>query len=154
MAGGIAPGKKQVFGEINITPLTDIFLVLLIIMMVVAPMVQQTRGDIHPPEIQSGSPVPKATTTVDITADGKFFVDSVESGEVDLPRMLRDTVVAGGPKHVTIRADKATKGHAVMAVFNAAQDAQFEKIMVVGAVPATKPAALETPVPETEEPKE
>ena len=47
---GIKSGKKALFTEINITPLTDIFLVLLIIMMVVAPTFQTVDNTITIPE--------------------------------------------------------------------------------------------------------
>ena len=47
-------GKEALFTEINITPLTDIFLVLLIIMMVVAPTFQSNDSSITIPEINSG----------------------------------------------------------------------------------------------------
>ena len=52
MAFGSKKGK--LFTEINITPLTDIFLVLLIIMMVVAPSFQSMDNAITIPEINSG----------------------------------------------------------------------------------------------------
>lgn len=47
-------GKKHVFGEINITPLTDIFLVFSIIVIVVAPIANQRR-DIKIPKITTGA---------------------------------------------------------------------------------------------------
>lgn len=50
-------GKKHVFGEINITPLTDIFLVLLIIVIVVAPYMTNARRDIKMPRITTGDSV-------------------------------------------------------------------------------------------------
>ena len=46
--------KSKLFTEINITPLTDIFLVLLIIMMVIAPTFQSMDNSISIPEINSG----------------------------------------------------------------------------------------------------
>ena len=49
---GIKTGKKALFTEINITPLTDIFLVLLIIMMVVAPTFQSVDNSISVPEVK------------------------------------------------------------------------------------------------------
>ena len=45
---------RDSFNEINITPLTDIFLVLLIIMMVIAPTFQSNDSSIKMPEINSG----------------------------------------------------------------------------------------------------
>ncbi|MEM0951103.1 MAG: biopolymer transporter ExbD [Cyanobacteria bacterium P01_H01_bin.74] len=82
--------KKQLFNEINITPLTDIFLVLLIIMMVVAPMVDQGRSDIKPPTIESGSSVEPNKVTLELTADGKYYVQGkpVEQ-KSQLPDALR-----------------------------------------------------------------
>ena len=46
--------KRSTFNEINITPLTDIFLVLLIIMMVIAPSFQSMDNNIKMPEVNSG----------------------------------------------------------------------------------------------------
>jgi hypothetical protein len=57
--------------------------------------------------------------------------------------------MALGEKRITIRADRKAKGHAVMVVFGAAQEAQFEKIMVVGEVPTTQPEGRATPAAET-----
>ena len=54
---GIKTGKKALFTEINITPLTDIFLVLLIIMMVVAPTFQSIDNTITIPEVNSGNAI-------------------------------------------------------------------------------------------------
>ena len=63
---GNTSGKK-IFNEINITPLTDIFLVLLIIMMVVAPMFQAIDQDITLPSINSGLSVDDKEVTVAVT---------------------------------------------------------------------------------------
>jgi biopolymer transport protein ExbD len=159
----VADGRQKrnaVICEINITPLTDIFLVLLIIMMVVAPMVQQMHSEIRPPEITTGAPVPKSDLTVEISKDGKFFVDGIEAYEADLVRLLRDKADRLDQKKVTIRADRAAKGHAVMAVFDAAQQAELEKITVIGEVPMAGAESKPTPetppaseTPETEAPE-
>lgn len=141
MAGADAKGKKRVFDEINITPLTDIFLVLLIIMMVVAPMVQQMRSDVRPPAINAGGPTARNDFTIDVTKDGKYFVDGVEATAEDLPRLLADAAQQLDPKKLTVRADRSVNSHAVMQVFNAAQEAQFEKMQVVGEVKRDTPPA-------------
>ena len=57
-------GKDALFTEINITPLTDIFLVLLIIMMVVAPTFQSNDSSISIPEINSGIAIEHKNATV------------------------------------------------------------------------------------------
>ncbi len=143
MAGAGGQGRKAVIDEINITPLTDIFLVLLIIMMVVAPMVSQTRNDIRPPEIQSGGAVPNEGVTVEVTLEGACFVDELEVPADQLATILRDKADFAPVKKLTIRADRDTKNEIIMNIFAAAEEARFEKIMLIGemgAAPAAEPA--------------
>ena len=71
---GIKTGKKALFTEINITPLTDIFLVLLIIMMVVAPTFQSVDNSISVPEVNSGTAIEQGKVTVSVTKDGTVYV--------------------------------------------------------------------------------
>lgn len=141
-------GRKQVFNEINITPLTDIFLVLLIIMMVVAPMMQQVRKDILPPQIQSGSPVEQNKLTVEVAKDGAIYVQGQATTADQLATSLKDqeeqllaktgsqqkaaTAGADQEKNLIIRADKETKSGQVLKIFEAARDAGFTKITVAG----------------------
>ena len=73
---GIKTGKKALFTEINITPLTDIFLVLLIIMMVVAPTFQSVDNSISIPEVNSGVAIEQGKVVVSVTKDGTIYVDS------------------------------------------------------------------------------
>ena len=68
-------GKDALFTEINITPLTDIFLVLLIIMMVVAPTFQSMDNDINIPEINSGISIEQKNCTVSVTKEGLLFIN-------------------------------------------------------------------------------
>jgi len=145
--------RKQLFNEINITPLTDIFLVLLIIMMVVAPMMAQTRKDIKPPSIQSGTQVAQNKLTVEITQDGAIYVQGAQASAENLTETLKQqqealqaktggetagaTAAAApdeepGEKNLIIRADKAAKSGQVLKIFEAARDAGFTKVTVAG----------------------
>jgi biopolymer transport protein ExbD len=146
---------KQVFNEINITPLTDIFLVLLIIMMVVAPMMQQVRQDIKPPNLHTGSAIEPNKLTVEVSEKGVFYVQGQETTPEALTATLKEqedllrskdkdagkTVVSDesssstapvAEKLLVIRADKATKSGQVLKVFEAARDAGFTKVTVAG----------------------
>jgi biopolymer transport protein ExbD len=124
--------RAQVFNEINITPLTDIFLVLLIIMMVVAPMIQHMRADISPPKMENGAAVAQGPLTVEITKEGDFYVEGAKTEQSTLKELLIEKAKNGKEKNVIIRADKLTKSGAVMKVFEAARDAQYEKVTVAG----------------------
>ena len=66
------------FNEINITPLTDIFLVLLIIMMVIAPMLDQQGLNLTVPENVEEQVHNKdlKILTVQITEDNGFYIDN------------------------------------------------------------------------------
>ena len=74
--------EKKIFNEINITPLTDIFLVLLIIMMVLAPTFSSVDQNISVPEVNSGINVENKEVVVSVTRDGALFVnESPVTGE-------------------------------------------------------------------------
>ena len=122
----------RVFDEINITPLTDVFLVLLIIMMVVAPMMFQQNQTIKPPEITSGQKVNESKLIVEITKDGQYFVMGKPTDAGSLKDALAAEFDHVAEKNVVVRADKETKSSAVLRVFEAARDAKFEKITVAG----------------------
>ena len=82
--------KQKLFTEINITPLTDIFLVLLIIMMVVAPSFQSMDNAVDVPEVNNGINIENSKVTVSITKDGAMYVN----GENVKPSQLTDKLLA------------------------------------------------------------
>ena len=89
MAFKTSKGKEALFTEINITPLTDIFLVLLIIMMVIAPTFQSIDNNIKVPEINSGLSVEEKDAVVSLTKDGSLFVNGKKISEEQLvPELL------------------------------------------------------------------
>lgn len=78
------------FNEINITPLTDIFLVLLIIMMVIAPLLDQQGLNLTVPENVAQEQVKKDTKilTVNVTAEDKYFINGEEIQVSDLEKTI------------------------------------------------------------------
>ena len=71
---------RDSFNEINITPLTDIFLVLLIIMMVIAPMLDQQGLNLAVPEIVNKEQITKDPKIMNfsVTSDNKYIFDGNE----------------------------------------------------------------------------
>ncbi len=124
--------KEKLFTEINITPLTDIFLVLLIIMMIVAPTFQSMDNAVDMPEVNNGVNIEDSKVTVSITKDGAMFVN----GENVQPSQLTDKLLAVKTDtenaEVIVKADKAIKSAMIMEVMNAAQNAEFKKLIVAG----------------------
>ena len=128
---------RKTFHDINITPLTDIFLVLLIIMMVVAPSFQSMDNAITIPEINSGSAIEEKNATVSITKEGLMYIN----GKEIQPETLTDELAAIKPNlekpEVVVKADEKVKSSEIMKVMNAAQDAEYKKLIVAGE-PLTK----------------
>jgi biopolymer transport protein ExbD/biopolymer transport protein TolR len=124
--------KNEGFSEINITPLTDIFLVLLIIMMVVAPTFQNINQNIEIPEINSGLNVEHKDIEVSITKEGEMFVNKVPTPQENLVSALVTIKEQIQEKSVVVRADKETKNKDVLAVMKAAREAGFEKLTIAG----------------------
>ena len=124
--------KKAVFSKINITPLTDIFLVLLIIMMVVAPTFQSNVGEINIPEINSGLSVEEKAATVSITKEGQFYLNGEPVELENLTQALVDLKPSLQKPEVLVKADTAAKSRDIMQVMRAAKDAEYEKLTVAG----------------------
>ncbi|MGN0030854.1 MAG: ExbD/TolR family protein [Candidatus Gastranaerophilaceae bacterium] len=124
--------KEKLFTEINITPLTDIFLVLLIIMMIVAPTFQSMDNAVEVPEVNNGVNIEDSKVTVSITKDGAMFVN----GENVQPSQLTDKLLAvktdSENAEVIVKADKTIKSAMIMDVMNAAQNAEYKKLIVAG----------------------
>ena len=129
--------KKAVFSEINITPLTDIFLVLLIIMMVVAPTFQQNNAEINIPEINSGLAVEERNATVSITKEGNYYLNGMPVNIEDLTQALVELKPNLKKAQVLVKADSSAKSRDIMEVMRAAKEADYEKLTVAGE-PLTK----------------
>ena len=124
--------KGKMFTEINITPLTDIFLVLLIIMMVVAPSFQSMDNAVEVPEVNNGVNIENPKVTVSVTADGALFVN----GEPTTSSTLTDKLIAlkgnSEKPEVVVKADKNIKSSKIMDIMNSAQNAEYQKLVVAG----------------------
>ena len=125
-------GKEALFTEINITPLTDIFLVLLIIMMVVAPTFQSMDNDINIPEINSGISIEQKNCTVSVTKEGLMYINGKEVSPDALTSELSALVNSLEKKEVVVKADENAKNSVVLKIMDSAQEAGYEKLIVAG----------------------
>lgn len=125
-------GKDALFTEINITPLTDIFLVLLIIMMVVAPTFQSMDNSINIPEINSGVAVEHKDATVAVTKEGVMYINGKKISSGSLTSELLAIKDSLEKKEVVVKADEKTKSSEIMKIMNAAKEAEFSKLILAG----------------------
>lgn len=125
-------GKDALFTEINITPLTDIFLVLLIIMMVVAPTFQSNDQSITVPEINSGISIEQKNATISVTKEGEMYLNNQKI----TPESLVSELVALKPslekKEVVVKADEKVKSSEIMKIMDAAKEAEYKKLVLAG----------------------
>lgn len=83
--------QRDSFNEINITPLTDIFLVLLIIMMVIAPLLDQQGLNLTVPDMVEQSNVKEnKTIAISVTGNDKYIFDGQEIAVNDLGTLIKD----------------------------------------------------------------
>ena len=122
--------KRQVFNEINITPLTDIFLVLLIIMMVIAPLLdQQGLSLIVPDHIEKEDIQEHKTVNVFIDDEDKFFINDEEIAADKLEETIKKLSVEN-PEGVVIQTSDETTNGAMVKVMDSARNAGVTAISV------------------------
>ena len=124
--------------EINVTPLVDVMLVLLIIFMVTTPMMQ-TGIDVELPETRNVREAnPEERIILSISRQGDLFYGSEAINFADVPERLKND--AKGPKEaIFLRADKDVKWDIIVAVIDAVRGAGFGEIKLVTR-PFTPPA--------------
>jgi biopolymer transport protein TolR len=130
--------------EINVTPLVDVMLVLLIIFMVTAPLLKSGVPVELPESRAKALAEEKQQVTITVARDGQIYIDD----EVVAPGELADrlTAITPGPDGkkplVTLRADKANDWGRMMAVMGELNRAGFTSISLAGLAVGREPASI------------
>ena len=123
---------RDTFNEINITPLTDIFLVLLIIMMVIAPMLDQQGLNLTVPENVAEEQVQNKESkimTVVVSAEDKFYIDDEEVAAGNLEDAIK-SLKNDYPDGLLIRTDAESSHGAMVKVMDSARNSGVTSISV------------------------
>jgi biopolymer transport protein TolR len=125
-------GKGGVKSDINVTPLVDVMLVLLIIMMIIAPMLQK-GVDVKLPTASNtvDKPETQDQTVVAVTADGRFHLNSKEIADDDLAPRATEVLENKKERIVLIKADEDASYGRVMAAMDALRKAQIEDMGLI-----------------------
>lgn len=91
MAGGFQSSDEEVIGGINITPLVDVVLVLLIIFLITAPSIYQSAIKVQLPRAQSGEANPSSPLQFTLSAAGDVYWNKDKVDWKDLPARLTST---------------------------------------------------------------
>jgi len=107
MAMDVGGAKGGIKSDINVTPLVDVMLVLLIIMMIVAPLLQKGAPVRLPTAANSADkPETQDQTVVAITANGEYYVNGVPIPDSELRRRVAEIIENKTEKIVLIKADE------------------------------------------------
>lgn len=125
------PGRTRHMAEINVTPLVDVMLVLLIVFMVAAPLLVvgipiDTPESAADPITDAGEPL-----TVSVTADGVIYVQDTPVEYENLTAHLEAVAKAGYDQQILIRGDKNRAYGDVVRVMGRINAAGFHKIGLV-----------------------
>ena len=132
MSMDVGGAKGTVKSDINVTPLVDVMLVLLIIMMLIAPMLQK-GVDVKLPQASNSSDKPETQeqTVVAIGKEKQFFLNSVRVREHDLVQKLTETLETKKEKIVLIKADVDAPYATVMSTMDKLRAAQIENVGLI-----------------------
>ncbi len=127
--GGAKGGVKS---DINVTPLVDVMLVLLIIMMLIAPMLQQgvsvklptATNTVDKPEVQG-------QTVIAIAKDKGLYLNAKQVQEGELATKVSELLENSKDKIVLIKADEEVEYSAVMAAMDQLRQAGIEDIGLI-----------------------
>ena len=140
---GTSGGVKS---EINVTPLVDVMLVLLIIMMIVAPMLQK-GVDVRLPMASNSAAKPETQeqTVLAIKADKTLWVNGIRVNEGDLRTRIEEAMESKKEKVVLIKADEDVEYSAVMGAMDALREGGIEDMGLITEPRARQGAAAPAP---------
>jgi biopolymer transport protein ExbD len=131
MAISIRNEGAKVNSNINVTPMVDVMLVLLIIFMVITPMLQkgvtvnlaQANNPIQMPDADK-----EDALIVAVMQDGKIFFDTQQVTAEDLTQKVKDRVASRADKRVYVKADARAKYKAVVDVVDNVRSAGVDQL--------------------------
>jgi biopolymer transport protein ExbD len=129
--------NSDIMAEINITPLTDIFLVLLIIFMITSSAMIESGGKVNLPKAVATQSESRGTT-VTLTPKREIYVNQKKVSEEGLEAVLKDALNANANKIVILRGDKDVLLGDTVKVMSIIKRAGASEIAIAAEVERTK----------------
>ena len=132
MSMNVGGGSTSIVSEINVTPLVDVMLVLLIIVMLIAPLVQQGVS-LNLPIASNTSDHPETSdqTTVAITSDNRFWVNGSEVAVAELGETIVAVLEGKADRVILIKADVQAEYGDVMTAMDQLRAAGIEDMALI-----------------------
>jgi len=126
--------SRSLQSDINVTPLVDVCLVLLIIFMVVLPTM--INGiPVQLPETRTGGAVESRDFPITVKEDGTVYLDTLVVRHEEVPAALQRLRATASARPIAVRADKRVEYGAVATVLGACQEAGWTDVKLVSAKP-------------------
>jgi biopolymer transport protein ExbD len=132
MAMDVGGAKGGLKSDINVTPLVDVMLVLLIIMMLIAPMLQQGVSVKLPQAVNSADkPETQEQTVVAVTSDKRVYLNGVPIQEAELTSKIQTLMETRKEKTVLIKGDEEAPYSAIMSAMDRLRESNIENIGLI-----------------------
>jgi biopolymer transport protein TolR len=142
MAMDVGAAKGKLKADINVTPLVDVMLVLLIIMMLVAPMLQKGVNVILPDAQNTlDKPDQQDQTVVAVDAQNRFHLNGIEISRVSFADRVKAALEDKTERIVLIRGDKDASYSAIMEAMDDLRKAGIENIGLITEPPKERRTA-------------
>ena len=131
---GMQVGEKRdgLNSEINITPLADVMLVLLIIVMLIAPLLQAGVTLTLPEATNTTDKADNdSNTIIAVTSDGRYFVDNVQVSQTELLTSINTALDRKLERILLVKGDVNAQYSAVMNLLDQLQRAGVENVALV-----------------------
>ena len=128
MAFGTQDDTDEVMNEINMTPLVDVMLVLLIIFIITVPVMKHSVNIDLPRASNEQQVVKPETVRLSVDAEGIYFLNDIKISDADLAPRLKLEAARNPQPDLHIRGDKAVRYEKVAQAMAAAQQAGLRKI--------------------------
>ncbi|MBW7861718.1 MAG: biopolymer transporter ExbD [Rhodocyclaceae bacterium] len=121
-------GRSAPMSEINMVPLIDVMLVLLIVFMITAPLLTHAvKIDLPSAASHATSETPE-TVTLSIDGDGAMYWNDAPIGQEDLEARLASAAAQSSQPELHLRADRATRYEVLASIMSAARRAGIQKM--------------------------
>jgi biopolymer transport protein ExbD len=122
-AGGFGSSDDDLIAGINVTPLVDVVLVLLVIFLITAPVIYQSAIQVQLPKAKSGEQTEKSPLSFTISKDGTVSWGAQPVNWADLPGRLAEAARKDPEQTAVISADEATPHGQVVKLMDALRQA-------------------------------
>jgi biopolymer transport protein ExbD len=139
MAASTHSSGDEPITDINITPMVDVMLVLLVIFMLAAPTLYQSGIKVELPVAKNGENVDKITLKFTLHKDGRILLDKKEVKKEELPGLLKKAVEISKSTDAVIAADKSLNYGSVVELIDQIKSAGIQKFAVAVDGPLASP---------------